>query len=1268
MPEDGSPFDPTNDAIEFVHETFMKRTCNCSGGNCGAPADGLSRREFIGFVGAGTAGALLANSALGAFDLPADELERWKRTLRGPGPARRYFSDTHTDARLHLGGIGTGNFELGADGQFATWQLFNTLRDGQVPLHFAVRCGGVTRLLQTTGGPDWPRVPRIEMRGEYPFAFLEFRDPELPVRIELSAFTPFAPLDAATSSIPAAFLSFHLTNPTDQPVEVSLAAFTQNVVGYDAAGAIAGVNHPSFGGNVTEPFTEPYARGLFFRANAGQEASLDQPVVLYATPNLRALNSPPPDRPEPLKLEVVERALPSADRLAAPARTIIWFEEAAADFAENWLRIAREAVQAGATLVFSGRTLPLLRTYAAATGGQPLGERSVRPDVLFQDFERGYGDWKAEGAAFGKAPARGTLPNQQRVSGFAGQALVNTYLEGDDTTGTLTSPPFTIERHFIRFLVGGGSPRHTQMRLVMGGKTVRTISGKDNERLEPAMWDVQEFAGQTAHLEIVDDQQGPWGHINIDHIVFSDEPGNRAVLALLDELLPARFSAIHEGTAQPGGLRAVEFENLQLKADAKPARARNGLDLFTRALGKGQVVLVGGQVLDPAQAAFSPPRQQAYALLCDLIGARYQPGEGQHPKAPGFGTMALGVSNGTHSALAGFTDWSAAWKQFSETGRFESFDKLSATAPSSAGHSPLGALATTMTMSAKSATTFHFILTWHYPNKYNAAGTWMGCHYATRWPDARAVLRDVTETKRFSSLLSLTDRFRSALYDSTLPYWLLDCVTANAAIIRHIGVTFRIANGDVYGWEGSNGCCQPTCTHVWGYEQTLARLFPELEREMRRIDYQHQQREDGGINNRTNVPSPLRPTGEQPFADGHASCVLKAYREALNAPDERFFQEYWPPVKRAVEYLIGRDAKTHGGAPAGYLEDDQWNTYDQILHGVTTFISGYYLAALRAGEEWARRVNDEATADRFRGVFEQGRQQLVERCWNGEYFEQRLADYLTKPGTVGPGCMSDQLIGQWWAHQLGLGYLLPQDNIVAALKAVYTYNFKTDLTGWRHAPRAFAGAKDKGLLIVTWPKGGRPPHVMLYSDEVWTGIEYQVAAHMIYEGLIEEGLAIAKAARDRYDGVPRPPIPRNPWNEIECGGHYARAMSSYSLLLALSGFAHDGPRGIVRFGPRLTPGNFKSFWCGAEGWGSIAQSTNARTQRVELAVTEGKLRATLLDVAVAPGLTPTKTQVTIGARAVPSRLIVRDGRAEIRLDPAAEMTSGRTLTDRKSVV
>jgi non-lysosomal glucosylceramidase len=841
------------------------RKCNCSG-HCYPQDDGFSRREFLGLVGTGVAMSLVGPSAWGegAFELPAGELDRWKRSLTASGAPRVYTSDVHKDARMHLGGIGTGNFEIGADGRLTTWQLFNTLRDGQVPFYFCVKAAQTAKLLQTTGGPEWPRVKQIQMTGEYPLATLRFRDDDLPVRIELTAFSPMEPLDADFSSTPLAIFRFTLKNPTSEPQTVSLAAMMTNPVGYDAKGDIDGVRHPDFGGNINEVFRDGQTAGLLMRAE---------------------------------------------------------------------------------------------------------------------------------------------------------------------------------------------SRRHS-------------------------------------------------------------------------------------------------------------------------------------------------------AIL------------------PGFGTLALATAGSDITAMDQFEDWSEAWQEFSRHGRFsppgpmesDEAGRPGRRAPTPQGRTINGAIASTVSIPPGGAVEVPFYFAWHYPNSYyKETGAWIGCHYATRWTDARAVIAAAAAGQE--KWIERTERYRRTLYDSTLPDWLLDCLTANSAIIRHIGVVFRIQNGDIYGWEGSNGCCDPTCTHVWGYEQSLARLFPDLERDMRRIDFQHQQNPDGGINNRTDVPSPPHPTGEHPFADGHASCILKAYREALNSPDDSFFKEYWPNVKLAVEYLIHRDAVSNGGGqPCGVLADDQWNTYDEALHGVTTFISGYYLAALRAGEEWARRMGESASADRFHAIFLSGQAKLVELCWNGEYFQQHLPDYLNRAGEVGPGCMADQLLGQWWAHQLGLGYILPRDQVRSALRSIFKYNWKSDLTGFKFMPRSFAGANDKGLLICTWPRGGRPAKVMTYSDEVWTGIEYQVAAHMIYEGFLEEGFSIAKSARDRYDGVPRSPIPRNPWCEIECGGHYTRAMSSWSLLLALSGWKYDGPRGELCLTPCYRPENFKSFFTGPEGWGSFAQTWDGNKQRVEIAVQSGALRLKTLEL------------------------------------------------------
>ncbi|MCL5098226.1 MAG: GH116 family glycosyl-hydrolase, partial [Candidatus Omnitrophica bacterium] len=622
----------------------MKRRCNCSGA-CAGESNSVSRREFIALVGAGTAGVLLTGPVSAApldYQLPASELEQWTQSLTKPASPRLYRSDVHTDARMHLGGIGTGNFEIGVDGQFTTWQLFNTLRDGLVPFHFVIKAGATTKLLQTAGGPDWPRVDRIEMTGEYPVAILRFLDSAIPVQVQLTAFSPFAPLDTALSSVPVAYLVFRLHNPTTQTQRVSLGALMQNAVGYEAVGKIDGNRHPNFGGNINECIADDHASFLVMRAKPAQEPSLDKSVAVYTNLDPRGLNAPPDDRPANLTVRLIGRQPLSAKEMNDPAHTVIWLEEARADLAEGVLRAAREAVMAGATLLFSGKSMPLLESYARATGGKPLAQAQSRPDILFDDFEHGYDKWTVNGQAFGAKPAAGTLPNQQPVSGFLGGGLVNSFLEGDQTTGRLVSKSFVIERRYIHFLVGGGSHQNTQIRLIVGDKAVRRASGHDNELLLPASWDVSELEGKTAHLEIVDEETGGWGHINIDQIEFSDRPSRYGVLELLDELLPGRFSEVRPESGEPGkDSAAIALIQLELKPDARQASARGGLPFLARSAGAGQVIVALGPVLEPSQSEFSSARQRAYALLCEWVGAHYTPAKGILPNAPGFGTLAL---------------------------------------------------------------------------------------------------------------------------------------------------------------------------------------------------------------------------------------------------------------------------------------------------------------------------------------------------------------------------------------------------------------------------------------------------------------------------------------------------------------------------------------------------------------------------------------------------------------------------------------------------
>jgi hypothetical protein len=210
---------------------------------------------------------------------------------------------------------------------------------------------------------------------------------------------------------------------------------------------------------------------------------------------------------------------------------------------------------------------------------------------------------------------------------------------------------------------------------------------------------------------------------------------------------------------------------------------------------------------------------------------------------------------------------------------------------------------------------------------------------------------------------------------------------------------------------------------------------------------------------------------------------------------------------------------------------------------------------------------------------------------------------MEKKYQYGEGCLSDQLLGQWLGMVSGLGRYLPQERIRSALGAIYKYNFRPDFRNFSNVQRTYALADEKGLLLCSWPKGGRPPLPFPYSDEVWTGIEYQVASHLIYEGLVEEGLSVVKAARDRYDGRRR-----NPWDEVECGHHYARAMSSWGVLLALSGFSYSGPDMKMGFDPKVAAEDFRTVWTAGPGWGTYAQKiSDGKAAELKVEVKSGGL-------------------------------------------------------------
>jgi hypothetical protein len=230
----------------------------------------------------------------------------------------------------------------------------------------------------------------------------------------------------------------------------------------------------------------------------------------------------------------------------------------------------------------------------------------------------------------------------------------------------------------------------------------------------------------------------------------------------------------------------------------------------------------------------------------------------------------------------------------------------------------------------------------------------------------------------------------------------------------------------------------------------------------------------------------------------------------------------------------------------------------------------------------------------------------VERLFNGEYFIQDVDLEEHPDWQYGDGCLADQLFGQGWAHQVGLGYLYPKETVWTSLESIWKYCWAPNIgpQNEAHGPeRWFALPGEAGLFTCTWPKSPHMgPRSTRYRNEIWTGIEYQVAGHMAWEGMLTEALAICRAVHERYH-----PSKHNPWNEIECGDHYARALASWTMITGLSGFEYHGPKRRLGFAPRITPEDFRCPFTGAEGWGSLAQTRTDGGQRNHIALRWGHL-------------------------------------------------------------
>lgn len=529
--------------------------------------------------------------------------------------------------------------------------------------------------------------------------------------------------------------------------------------------------------------------------------------------------------------------------------------------------------------------------------------------------------------------------------------------------------------------------------------------------------------------------------------------------------------------------------------------------------------------------------------------------------------------------------------------------------------------------------TVRFVVAWYYPtchNYWNAEKCDCGgaCEPKT-WQNYYASLFSGSEScamyafEQYERLKADSRLFSNALYASALPASVLDAVTANISVLK-TPTCLRLADGSFYAFEGCHcdgGCCEGSCTHVWNYAYALPFLFPALERSMRKLDYQYNMNEAGGMTFRLQLPLGRDRGTFRPCADGQFGGIIKVYREWKICGDKAWLQSVWPGVKKNLAYAWS-DENYDKWDPdkTGVLHGRQHHTLDMELFGPNSWLTGFYLAALKAAAEMAEYLGETEAAKEYSGLFRKGKAWVEENLFNGCFYYQKIDlkdESIIEPYEfvinywnfeaeeikyqIGEGSAVDQVLAQWHANICGLGEIFDKSRVKKALETIYTYNYKRDMRNHFNPCRIYCLNDERGTVICEWPDPAKKPVIPVpYSEETMHGFEYQAAVHMIQEGMIDEGVELIKAVRDRYDGCRR-----NPWNEIECGSNYARSMASYSALLAFSGFEFDMPHLTIGFNP-VVQGDCKFFWSLDSGWGLFERTRGT----VRISVLYGKLELT----------------------------------------------------------
>lgn len=528
-----------------------------------------------------------------------------------------------------------------------------------------------------------------------------------------------------------------------------------------------------------------------------------------------------------------------------------------------------------------------------------------------------------------------------------------------------------------------------------------------------------------------------------------------------------------------------------------------------------------------------------------------------------------------------------------------------------AGNHDHGSLVSYVTLSAGEKRTIRFVLAWNVPNQYNYWNpcrdengndiTWKN-YYATLFETSRETA--AYALRRFSALSEQTQRFADTLWQSDLPSEVLDAISANLSVLKSPTV-LRLTDGSLWGWEGccaNEGSCEGSCQHVWNYAYALPFLFPRLERSLRENTLKYALYPSGETAFRIPLPPGRSPGRFRACVDGQMGEIIKCYREWKLSGDDAWIRQHADDIFRMLEYAWSEENPDRWDADRdGVITGRQHHTLDKELFGANAWLEGFYLLALDCGAQIADAVGDAERAAQYRDLYDRGRAWTNESLFNGSWFYQQVdlrdrtlldvfgaTEYWNEETgeikyQIGDGCIIDQMLADWHAAILGCNGVFDTEKKRRALQSLYRNNYQTSMRSVVNLWRNFALNDEGGTIICSYPDGASKPAIPIpYCEECMTGFEYALAGLMIANGYEAEGESLVRSVRERYDGEKR-----NPWNEIECGSHYARSMASFALMPIYSGLAFDMPRRFIGFYPRHT-GAF--LWSVGDTWGRIRTS------------------------------------------------------------------------------